>query len=96
LHCRAIPGSANLALNGVGIGSINSDNRTNVAWQLGAGTAYAFTPSISLDVGYRYMDMGKAQTGDTFTAVNGATVGGVRSTADLHGSELQAGLRFAF
>ena len=88
--------SANLALNGVGIGSINSDNRTDVAWQLGAGTAYAFTPSVSLDVGYRYMDMGKAQTGDTFTAVNGATVGGVRATADLHGSELQAGLRFTF
>ena len=88
--------AANVALNGASVGQIGSGNNTDFAWQLSAGTAIAITQSLSLDVGYRYIDLGSAQTGDTFTALNGASASGAKESVNLRGSELQAGLRLAF
>lgn len=89
-------GAANLALNGINGGQIGSGNNTDFAWQLSAGTAVSLMQGLSLDIGYRYIDLGKAQTSDTFTAINGATASGARESVNLRGSELQAGLRLAF
>jgi opacity protein-like surface antigen len=43
----------------------NSDsaksNRWNFAWNLGGGVAWSLNESLALDLGYRYMDLGKTQ-----------------------------------
>lgn len=88
--------AATVNLNGAPVGQIGGDSRTDFSWQVGAGTAFRFTDNLSLDVGYRYMDMGKAQTSDTFTNNAGTSFSGFRQTVDLHGSEVQAGLRWTF
>lgn len=35
-----------------------SKSKTNFAWQIGAGAAYALTDNVSIDAGYRYTDAG--------------------------------------
>lgn len=88
--------SAGVAINGVNVGSINSNTQTNFAWQLGAGTAYQITDNIALDIGYRYLDMGKVSTGDNLTLNNGTVLSGATVQRNLNASEVQAGLRYSF
>ncbi len=38
-------------------------NESGFAWQLTAGTGFALSTHCMIDVGYRYLNMGKAQTG---------------------------------
>jgi len=44
----------------------NSDStktsRWNFAWNLGGGLAWSINENLALDIGYRYMDLGKAET----------------------------------
>lgn len=87
--------STGLTLGGTGIGNIDSHTNTSFAWQIGAGTAVDITSSIALDVGYRYVDMGTAQTGDTATIV-GTPLSGTTLKGNLHANEVQIGLRAAF
>jgi opacity protein-like surface antigen len=39
------------------------DGKMNFAWALMAGVSYAMTDQISLDLGYRYLNLGDAQSG---------------------------------
>ena len=87
--------SASLSLNGTPIGGIDSDTHTSFAWQLGAGTAINVAQGIALDVGYRYIDMGTAKTGDTAT-ISGTPIPGATLQGNLRASELQAGVRITF
>lgn len=87
--------TAHLNVGGVPVGTINSHNNTSFAWQLGAGTAVTITNALSLDVGYRYLDMGTAETGDIAT-VGSATISGATLKGNLRANELQVGLRYAF
>jgi opacity protein-like surface antigen len=45
----------------------------NFAWALHAGVAYKVTPNFTVELAYRYLDMGDGLTGDlrTFDGVNG-------------------------
>ncbi len=68
-------------------------NTTDFAWQLSIGVGFQLSKSLILDVGYRYMDSGKIESG------SGATVGAVAvpyngATGNLTSNELQVGLRF--
>jgi opacity protein-like surface antigen len=38
-------------------------SKTNLAWALYAGAAYKVTPSFAVELAYRYMNLGDAQTG---------------------------------
>ena len=48
--------------NGVVYDDTLSKNKTNFAWNIGAGAAWKITDSVALDLGYRYVDFGKAET----------------------------------
>ena len=47
--------------------------RWNFAWALHAGVAYKVTPNFTVELAYRYLDMGNGLTGDlrTFDGFNG-------------------------
>ena len=52
-------------------------SKWNLAWALYAGLAYKVTPGLSLELTYRYVDLGSATTGNTnsfdgVTIVNGS------------------------
>lgn len=44
-------------------GSFDGKSKTNFAWALMAGVAYDVTPNVKLELGYRYLNMGKAESG---------------------------------
>lgn len=46
--------------------SINSKNVTSFTWQVGIGTNYVFTDHIFLAVGYRFIDLGKFESEDSY------------------------------
>ena len=58
--------------------------RCNFAWDLGAGVAWSISENLALDLGYRYMDLGK-----TDNIVAGNSVSNVSLTAH----EFSLGLR---
>ncbi|MES2197858.1 MAG: outer membrane beta-barrel protein [Pseudomonadota bacterium] len=58
-------------VNGLAFG--DSHSKWNLAWALHAGVAYKVTPNFTVELAYRYLDMGDGLTGDlrTFDGVNG-------------------------
>lgn len=77
-------------------GSLNNDTSTQFAWQVSAGVSYDLTQNWALDLGYRYLDMGEARTGDDLTINGVSTVGGATQHGDLQAHEVQVGLRYSF
>ena len=72
---------------------IQGDSRLSLAWSLMAGIGYQFNERAILDVGYRYMDYGKAQSGrvDNLGFVNPAV-----QLSDITAHEFKVGLRYHF
>lgn len=72
----------------------NSKTSTNLAWQIGAGTAFRLSDNTSLDIGYKYVNLGKIKTG-----AGVLTPGKFNMTAaktKLRAQEITAGIRFDF
>jgi opacity protein-like surface antigen len=75
--------------------TLNGSTRTNFAWQVMAGTGIAVTDAITVDLGYRYVDAGKAKSGVTLTGLGVTTTVDARN-ANVRTHELTLGLRYAF
>lgn len=70
-----------------------SDN--NLAYAVGFGVTYSPAQKVSIDLGYRYTDMGKARSGaNNFTNVRGLRDEQMR--AKLTSSEISVGVRYSF
>ncbi|HEY4136323.1 MAG TPA: outer membrane beta-barrel protein [Alphaproteobacteria bacterium] len=83
-----------ISSGGVGLGQIDGDDRISFAWQLSAGTSIELSKAVSLDIGYRYIDLGKAETSDNGNA-GGTPITGLHQEGDLRAHEVQVGIRFA-
>jgi opacity protein-like surface antigen len=79
-----------IALNGVGpalsgLATGADVSKWNLAWALHAGVAYKVTPNFTVELAYRYLDMGDGLTGDlrafdgTNNVVNPTTFKGITS-----------------
>ena len=76
-------------------GNLSGRTHESFAWGAGAGVAYALSPAWSIDVAYKYLDLGSAETGTFVSGPGGsATVQGAKATIKAHTVSL--GLRFAF
>jgi len=67
----------------------------NFAWALGGGVGVRINPSLTLDVGLRYTDLGKLETDSgviTFAGIPVGTYSGAKG--NLRAWELTVGLRF--
>ena len=67
----------------------------NLAWAVYAGLAYRVTPNVTLDLGYRYINLGGATTGasnsfDGVTVVNGSAF----TIKDITSHDLMLGVRW--
>jgi len=72
-----------------------SATKNNLAYSLGFGVTYKPTQKVSLDLGYRYVDMGKAYSGaNNFQNVRGLQDEQMR--AKLRSSEITLGMRYSF
>jgi opacity protein-like surface antigen len=72
---------------------IEGDRDVSFAWSLMAGVGYQISDRAILDIGYRYIDMGSAQSGRVDTA--GFTNPAVKID-DIAAHEVKLGLRYHF
>ncbi len=99
-YVTASVGYTKVTLEGAGKGSIPVNNKTtdnNIAWNLGLGVAYAVTPQLSLDVGYKYTNYGEIKTKHVDVGSQGFAgnfVGTMK--AKVTSQELTAGVRYQF
>ena len=75
--------------------TIAGNEEVNIAWSLMAGAAYQVTDRITLDVGYRYMDMGNVSSQRYVLDGAGIRDAGVEFN-DVTSHEIKAGLRVNF
>lgn len=76
--------------------SFGKKTRTNFAWNVGLGCAYALNDTVSIDLGYRYADFGKAKT-KSYSGLDGDqsfTVYGKAQNVAMH--QFMLGARFTF
>jgi opacity protein-like surface antigen len=69
--------------------------KSDVAWALMAGVSWPINPTLTLDIGYRYSDLGKIETDSgniTFGGVPVGTYSGASGKLQAH--KLMIGLRF--
>ncbi|WP_426400668.1 outer membrane protein [Ralstonia sp. R-29] len=72
-----------------------SASQTNLAWSLGAGVTYSPMKKLALDLGYRYVDMGKAESGwNAFPNARGLR--DEKMSANVASHEIYLGARYKF
>ncbi|MGH8618802.1 MAG: outer membrane protein [Burkholderiales bacterium] len=81
------------AYGAAGVTGLPGHSNMDVAWQVSVGAGFQLNKSLILDVGYRYLDAGKFESGSGITT--GALVVPYNgATGKLVTNELQVGLRF--
>ncbi|CQI89472.1 Adhesin/invasin protein PagN [Yersinia rohdei] len=71
------------------------NTQTNLAYSVGAGVSYAMMNNLSIDLGYRYVDMGNVESGyNNFT--NARRLQDEQMKAHLISSEFTLGARYLF
>jgi opacity protein-like surface antigen len=71
-----------------------ADNtETNFAWAVYAGLAYDVTPAVTIDLSYRYTDLGDAQSGKVTAFDNSSFYNGVE-IEDITSHDLMVGVRW--
>jgi opacity protein-like surface antigen len=88
-------------------GYFSDGTKTELAWALMAGLDFNVTQNLKLELGYRYLDYGKFESGASH-CFNGTAAGGgfsvancggssyTLSTKDMASSDFRLGLRWAF
>lgn len=69
----------------------DGDDKWNFAWALMAGVSYAINQNLSLDLGYRYLNLGDAKTG---YIVDSSGVSTRFDYKDIQAHEVRVGLRY--
>jgi opacity protein-like surface antigen len=99
-------GAANIKISGfrddgfTNPGSANSTayaadaDKWNFAWALHAGISYKVSQSMSIDFGYRYIDLGNATTGATRAFDGSFTNGGPFTFNHIYSHDLKLGIRW--
>jgi opacity protein-like surface antigen len=77
-----------------GVYSAQSGSKFNFAWALHAGVAYKVTPNFTVELAYRYLDLGSAETG-TGVSYDGTNANGAPfQFNNLVSHDIKLGLRF--
>jgi opacity protein-like surface antigen len=80
--------------NGVAFnGSISGATQTNLAWTIGGGVGIPVADRLTLDVTYRWLNLGERRTG-SFLLFNGQSAPTTPDRADLRVHSVMLGLRY--
>jgi len=77
-----------------GLAFADNHSKWNLAWALHAGVAYKVTPNFTVELAYRYLDMGDGLTGDLrrFDGVN--TINNPMTFKNITSHDLKLGVRW--
>jgi len=101
-------GAANIEISGftdVGIGSISGGpaisyggdhDEWNFAWALHAGVGFEVTEAFTLELAYRYLDLGDAASGDLIASDGTNTIDNPMEFEDITSHDVKLGVRYTF
>ncbi|PPD41914.1 MAG: porin [Methylocystis sp.] len=75
-----------------GYGMAADTQVTNFAWAVMGGFAFAVTPNLRLEIGYRYLDMGRITSNPI--ACNGVPCFGERQSFNIASNDIRLGFRY--
>lgn len=70
------------------------NTRTNFAWALYAGLGYEVSRNLTLELAYRYLNMGEAETGETRPFNGPGALVDTWSFDNLHSHDVKVGMRW--
>jgi opacity protein-like surface antigen len=77
-----------------GVAFAKDNSETNFAWAVYAGLSYKVTPGLTIDLSYRYTDIGDASSGDRTAYDLSSTARGVE-IEDITSNDIMLGVRWA-
>lgn len=83
-------GNASIKTTAHNDGFSKSKTDNDFAWSVGLGVAYTINPNFSVDLGYRYLDAGKASVNNSGTNFQ------ENIKAQISSNDVTLGLRYAF
>jgi opacity protein-like surface antigen len=100
-------GAANVrfgAFSDIGVGTTGdpaiaygaAHDEWNFAWALYAGLGFEVTDAFTIELAYRYLDMGDGQTGDLIAYDGTNTIDNPMIFEDITSHDLRVGFRYAF
>jgi opacity protein-like surface antigen len=72
----------------------SSGVKSSTAFSLSAGVGYAVYPGVVVEVGYRYFDLGKFQSGNNVFAAGGLSLQYPGAQGEMRTNEITLGVRF--
>jgi opacity protein-like surface antigen len=80
-----------------GGGYAGSKSKTNFAWAIHAGVAYDVNPNLKLELGYRYLNLGSAESGDISSSFAGTnTRNNYLRMRNIDSHDFKLGMRWTF
>ncbi len=89
----APPPAVGFAVTNPTFGTAANSTKTNFAWALMAGLAYDVTPNYKVEFAYRYLNMGKFQTG-LFNCAGGCPAPFSLEAKTLDSHDFKVGMRW--
>lgn len=86
-------GLTDYAVGVAGMGVARDTNVTNFAWSAMAGVAFNVTPNFKVEVGYRYLDMGRI-TSNPIVCSDIASCFGERHSFNVASNDVRIGFRY--
>ena len=77
-----------------GVAYARDNTETNFAWALYEGLAYKVTPGLTIDLAYRFTDLGDAKSGPRTSYDNQFQAGGV-GIEDITSNDVMLSVRWA-
>jgi opacity protein-like surface antigen len=97
-------GAANVKISdftdvGVTVDSVafgDDHSEWNFAWALYAGLGFEVTDALTVELAYRYLDLGDGQSGDLVTYLGGNAVDNPMKFEDITSHDVKLGVRYTF
>jgi opacity protein-like surface antigen len=89
---QSIANNGGGALPGLAYGA--NASKWNLAWALHAGVAYRVSPNFTIELAYRYLDMGDGVTGDLQTFDGTNSINNPMTFKNITSHDLKLGLRW--
>lgn len=81
---------------GGGVAFGDTVSKWNFAWALHAGVGYKITKNFTMELAYRYVDLGDAESGDLYTYLGGNSIVNPMVFKHLTSHDIKLGLRYNF
>lgn len=80
----------------LGVAFGDDHDEWNFAWAVYAGLGFEVTDALTIDLNYRYLDLGDGESGDLVTYLGGNAIDNPMEFHDITSHDVRLGFRYAF